>query len=104
MTNRIEINVCADCLTVRESDDLSSFDYAYSEPEAATRIEECTAGWAALDAQGRVFIDNHEDDEFGWEPCDCCGSRFGGTRTRYALFPDAAESGNAGGSGPVVHK
>lgn len=70
MPNRIEISVCCDCLTLRESDDLSSFDYCYSEPEATARVAECAAGWEALDAQGRVFLDTHEDGEFK-RCCEC---------------------------------
>lgn len=27
-------------------------------------------------------------DEFSWAECDCCGSRLGGSRTRFALIPN----------------
>lgn len=69
MKNSYELNVCCDCVTTEESDDLSSFDYYYSEREANARIKECEAGWRSLRKQGRVFNDTTDEPQLRCSEC-----------------------------------
>lgn len=74
MRQRYELWVCCDCMTLQETGDATSFDYHYSESEAASRIEECEAGWAALRKQGEVFNDCTNEDQLVCIDCDhICG-------------------------------
>lgn len=69
MPSRIELFVCTDCVTTEESDDLSSFDYHYSEREADARIKECQAGWESLRKQGQVFNDTTDEPQLRCHEC-----------------------------------
>jgi hypothetical protein len=60
-------------------------------PDDASRDAEVTAGFNRLAANGNCPALNDGENgegrnEFSWSRCDCCGSRLGGARTRFALF------------------
>jgi len=68
--NTIDLMACVDC----------GFFVAYGEVEQpdptwrAANFERGTAGLVVVNG------DSDRDHEFSWSPCDCCGSRLGGTR------------------------
>lgn len=77
-----ELWLCSDCVLVQESDGTGD----------EARDLECESALRDLNAEGMLVSNNddrHGRDEFSWSECDCCGSRLGGARYRYALFPKA---------------
>ena len=68
--NAIAIDVCEDCMRIKETDDASHFDFHYAEPESASRLTSCKEGWAALRAQGVVSNDTTDDVQ---RMCSDCG-------------------------------
>jgi hypothetical protein len=80
--DRPELWLCADCVIVCENghaDDITD--------ERQTEIEEAIE---ALQKDGKTLASNNSEDEgrdeFSSSPCDCCGSRLGGSRERYTLI------------------
>lgn len=64
--------VCVDCAYVMANGDLP--DETENYPERLKEVAEATAGWSyAADEE-------HEDLEFSWSECECCGSTLGGSR------------------------
>jgi hypothetical protein len=61
---------------------------ANGEPsEERPELEREIAAHLALEPlQHIVSGDSDADDEFSWRPCECCGSRLGGSRHQLALL------------------
>jgi hypothetical protein len=76
--------LCVDCTMFHANGDL---------PECGERAAEVVGAFEATAPNHWVLNDGPEDGggeiEFSWLPCDCCRSRLGGTRVRFALFGPA---------------
>lgn len=70
-----ELSVCVDCLFFIANGDLPD-----DEKDAARVV----AGVESF-APGYV-VAGDETDEFSWRPCECCGSKLGGSRHGAAVL------------------
>lgn len=88
---RTDLWLCDDCTIVAVNDDPTGID-------DDARVAQVYAGLAKLGPH--LVPDDHDpeecDDEdydhgrrdFSWHGCDCCGSRLGGSLTRFAILGD----------------
>jgi len=72
-----EISACRDCLLFVANGDLPE-DGDWS-PDHIEKIWPCAE-------YVLVCGDTEQDDEFSWQPCECCGSRLGGSRHMLAAL------------------
>jgi hypothetical protein len=76
--------VCTDCISIIANDDASSFDYYYGD-KADEREAEVRK--AINETEGHIVPgDSENDQEFSWNPCDCCGSNLAGSRFQCAIL------------------
>lgn len=71
---------CVDCLLAAVNGD---------EVEDSAQLERIYAGLTALGPHLVPNFDAETGDgiyEFSWRQCDCCGSRLGGSRHRFATL------------------
>lgn len=55
--------------------------------ETPERIAACDAGFERLGAHlSSNFTEGDGEDEFSWRQCDCCLTRLGGSRFRFAIL------------------
>ncbi len=86
---RDDLWLCEDCLHIAVNGDASGFDYYYKPDEAAARLAAIEAG---LNELGPYLVPDFDSDtgdgyeEFAWRACDCCGTRLGGSRHRFAVL------------------
>lgn len=88
---------------VREAVYGGSGHWVCDGPHVGTHAPECAScdGGRSLDLEeccnvcdglGRIDEGPTADtDEFSWRPCDCCGSKLGGSRHRCAILGDESE-------------
>lgn len=84
--------LCHDCAIVTVNGDWSGVDDG--SPEGAKIRRRIEQGLGELGAMGHLACDSaHEDEEedagerdFSWASCDCCASRLGGGRIRFAIL------------------
>ncbi len=95
--------LCSDCVQAVSYDEYSQHDFTYGpsqEAEKKVRIAAILNGMARLAEVGHLALNSADDEGEGAEegeddgsgyhglrPCDCCGTRLHGARTRYCLFP-----------------
>ena len=68
-----EISACTDCLLYVANGDVP-YDNSDGWSESAIYSR-----WPT-DQFDLACGDNEHNDEFSWQPCECCGSRLGGSR------------------------
>lgn len=68
---------CRDCFHIGRRVDFT--EVVVDEYETNYLCPECNSDYTERRGNG--------EDEFSWSECDCCGTRLGGSRYRYALFP-----------------
>lgn len=84
-----DLDVCVDCALWLANADASGLKYHYGD-KWEERLEEINKGERALCQGGKYWIaynmGEDEDNWFSWSPCDCCSSKLGGDRVRFALM------------------
>jgi hypothetical protein len=74
---------CDDCMFVHANGE-------YPTDSTPERDAEIDAGFAKFAPHRVAMNDSSETGEgrdcFSWRACECCGSRLGGSRTRFALL------------------
>ena len=74
--------LCTDCLIAACNGDFTGID-------SDARVAEVTAGLESCGPNLVPDFDSESGDgieEFSWGGCDCCGSRLGGSRHRFAIL------------------
>jgi hypothetical protein len=81
--------LCADCLMAAVNDDYSPLDYSLNAEDAEARAETIREGLRAL---GPHLVPDYDSEthegiaDFMWSACDCCRTRLGGSRHRFAIL------------------
>ena len=77
--NTVELSACFDCLLFVANDEIPDHN-----EDLSIDIEE---NWPSDQWYICVGSDDTENNtEFSWAPCDCCGSRLGGSRHELVAF------------------
>jgi hypothetical protein len=66
----IELSACIDCIAF-----LANGEIIEDRPNLPQEIAE---NWPPI--EWTLHLKSEENPWFSWSPCECCGSRFGGTR------------------------
>jgi hypothetical protein len=81
--------LCEDCMIAAVNDDYGGIDFSFGvgTPENAARCAEVRKGLERLGPHLAYNSDENEGRlEFSWRECDCCRSRLGGSRERFAIL------------------
>lgn len=76
-----DIWLCVECMFFEVNGEL---------PEDEERAQEIEEGFDRLGEVSSNFGSSGDEEggyrDFSWTPCACCGTRFGGSRYRFALW------------------
>lgn len=83
MRVKFELMGCCDCLLLVANGEVPHDDNG--ELEAGMR-----ATLKPDEIHHLCCGDSDKDDEFSWSPCECCGSRLGGSRHHMVVLEEGA--------------
>jgi len=84
-----ELMACMDCMLYVANGDIPD-DYSPDSTESLPELIQAHLGLTSSPQQYLVCGDSEHDDEFSWRPCECCGSRLGGSRHALAILESEA--------------